>query len=120
VPGRGHPGQADESLSRTASVSQSESQTTPGDPTPSSLSVVIFVAAPLIAILLAVLFLPVEVWIAVAIGLLFIVARFVGVMPWTVITTEGTIEGYRFLPTALRRIQALNESPRPRVRWHWA
>jgi len=83
-------------------------------------TVVVLVAAPLIAVLLAALFLPVEIWIAATLGVLYVVARFTGVIPWTVITSEGTIERYRFLPTALGRIRSLNESPRPRVRWHWA
>lgn len=83
------------------------------------LSVVIFVAAPLVAVVLAVLFLPVEVWLVVTLGVLVVVARFAGVIPWAVVTPDG-VERYRFLPAALRRVRELDPARRVRVRWHWA
>lgn len=84
------------------------------------VTVVVFVAAPLIAVVLAVLFLPVEIWIAAALGVLFIAARFTGLIPWTVIMDDGRVERHRFLPGALARVRELNGGARPRVRWHWA
>ncbi|MDM7855318.1 hypothetical protein [Cellulomonas alba] len=83
------------------------------------VSVLIFVAAPLVAVVLAVLLLPVEVWLVLSLGVLVVVARFAGLIPWAVVTPDG-VESYRFLPAALRRVRELDPTRRVRVRWHWA
>lgn len=86
--------------------------------------VLLYVAAPLLGVVLAILLLPVEVWVALVLGVLLLLARFTGVIPWTVAYTDDdgvlTRERFRFLPSAARRVRELTGDAGPRVRWHWA
>jgi hypothetical protein len=90
-----------------------------------ALWVVLLVAAPVIVLVLAAAFLPVEITVVAALAVLLVVARFTGVIPWTVVvidTLRGTEtrERHRNLLRAVRRIRALNEEQRVLVRWAWA
>ena len=90
-----------------------------------ALWVVIFVAAPLIVIVLAVLLFSVELPIVIAIALLLLVIRFVGIVPWTVVARnningEESRESFRNIFHAVRRIREINGDMKVRVRWSWS
>jgi hypothetical protein len=89
------------------------------------LWVLVVVTAPLLVLVIAALLLSVELPVAVAIGLLYLVARFAGVVPWTVLVIDpeaGTErrERYRTLWGAVSRVRAVNGGGRTEVRWAWA
>jgi hypothetical protein len=84
-----------------------------------------YVAAPLIAIVLAILLIPAELGIVLALAVLLLLARFVGLIPWTVVVVEPEApedhrEQYRLLHRAVNRVRELNGGGRPLVHWHWA
>ena len=89
--------------------------------------VVCYVAAPLVAIVLAILLIPAELGIVVTLAALLLLARFVGLIPWTVVVVDPDgdqheqyrNEQYRLLHRAVNRVLELNGGGRPRVRWHW-
>ena len=90
-----------------------------------ALWLVIILAAPLIVLVLAGLLFTIEVPVAAAVGLLLVVARFAGVIPWTVVVLDSvsgteTTERYRNLLHAVRRIRSVNHDRRVQVRWAWA
>lgn len=85
----------------------------------------ILVAAPLVALVLAAGLFSVELPVVVALAVLLVVARFIGLIPWTVIVLDKASgdersERYRNLWTATRRIRSLNDDRRVNVRWAWA
>jgi hypothetical protein len=87
--------------------------------------IVCYVAAPLIAIVLAILLIPAELGIVLALAVLLLLARFVGLIPWTVVVVEPEApedrrEQYRLLHRAVNRVRELNGGGRPQVHWHWA
>ncbi|WP_029289153.1 hypothetical protein [Cellulomonas sp. HZM] len=87
------------------------------------MSVLMLVAAPVIVVVLAIVLLPLELWFVVVLGLLVVVARFAGVIPWTVMVVEGDdeeAERFRWLPSALARVRECNGDRRVRVVWKWA
>jgi hypothetical protein len=84
-----------------------------------------YVAAPLVAIVLAILLIPAELGIVMALAVLLLLARFVGLIPWTVVVVEPEApedrrEQYRLLHRAVNRVRELNGGGRPQVHWHWA
>lgn len=90
-----------------------------------ALWLVLLVAAPVIVLVLAAAFLPVEVTAVAVVALLLVVARFAGVIPWTVVVVDvvhgsETRESHRNLLRAVRRIRELNAERRVLVRWAWA
>lgn len=87
--------------------------------------VLFLVAAPLIAVFLAVALLAVELPLAIGVALVLMVIRFAGIVPWQVVIIDqvtGTeqIESYRNLLRAVSRIRSVNHDRRVRVRWAWA
>lgn len=85
----------------------------------------IIVAAPLIVLVLAVGLLSVELPIVLALGLMLLVVRFTGLLPWEVlivdqVTGEEQRERYRSVWRAARRIREVNCDRRVKVRWAWA
>ena len=87
--------------------------------------VVVLVAAPVIVVLLAVLLFSVELPVLLLLGVIIPAARFLGVIPWTVLVLEptsgaGDRERYRLVWDAVRRVRAVNHDRRVRVRWAWA
>ncbi|RHA44480.1 hypothetical protein [Cellulomonas rhizosphaerae] len=87
-------------------------------------TIVLYVAAPLVAVVLAILFLPVELGLVLAIAVLLLLARFTGLIPWTVLVADGLEderrEKYRLLHRAVRRVRELNGGGTPRVVWKWS
>jgi len=84
-----------------------------------------YVAAPLVAIVLAILLIPAELGIVVTLAAVLLLARFVGLIPWTVVVVdpaapEDRHERYRLLHRAVNRVLELNGGRRPKVVWHWA
>jgi len=86
--------------------------------------ILLYVAAPVVAVVLAVLLLPIEIWLVAAVALLLLLARFTGLIPWTVLVADGMHdeerERFRLLHRALRRVRELNGGGRPRVVWKWS
>jgi hypothetical protein len=89
-----------------------------------ALWLVIITAAPLIVLVLAAGLFSIELPIVVALGLLLLVFRFAGFLPWMVVkvdqvTGEERRETYRTLWRAARRIRSVNSDRRVKVRWAW-
>ena len=89
-----------------------------------ALWLLIILAAPLIVLVLAAGLLSVELPIVLALGLILLVVRFTGLLPWTVlivhqVSGEERRESYRALWRAVRRIRAINHDRRVKVRWAW-
>ncbi len=85
----------------------------------------IVVAAPLVVLVLAAALLSVELPVVVALAVLLLLARFTGVIPWTVVVVDRVTgaerrEHHRSLVRAVRRIRAVNADRRVVVRWAWA
>lgn len=90
-----------------------------------ALWLVIIIAAPLIVLVLAAGLFSVELPVAIGLGLLLGIARFAGVIPWTVVILDAVSgeerrESYRSLWRATARIRELNADRRVKVRWAWA
>lgn len=88
------------------------------------LWLVVIIAAPVIVLVLAAGLFSVEVPIVVALGVLLLMIRFTGLMPWQVlildqITGAERRESYRNLWRAARRVRSLNSDRRVKVRWAW-
>ena len=90
-----------------------------------ALWIVLVLAAPLIVLGLAAAFLPVEIAAVALLALLLVVARLLGVVPWTVLVVDVVQgaeerESYRNLLRAVRRVREVNHDRRVLVRWAWA
>ena len=90
-----------------------------------ALWLLIIVAAPLIVLVLAAGLLSVELPIVLALGLILLVVRFTGLLPWNVVIVHQVSgaerrESYRALWRAVGRIRAINHDRRVKVRWAWA
>lgn len=88
------------------------------------LMLLLFIAAPLVVVLLAVLLFSVELPIVVAFASLWLLARFGGLVPWTVVVTDpatGSEERirYRNLLRARAAVRSVNSNGRVPVRWSW-
>ena len=89
------------------------------------LILVILVAAPVLVVLLAILLFSLELPVLLLLGVVLPAARFLGVIPWTVLVLEPSLgaedrETYRLLWNAVRRVREVNHDRRVRVRWAWA
>ena len=89
-----------------------------------ALWLVIIIAAPLIVLVLAAGLLSIELPIVLVLGLILLLVRFAGLVPWTVVivdqvTGDERRESYRNLGQAARRIRAVNSGRRVKVRWAW-
>jgi hypothetical protein len=89
-----------------------------------ALMLVLFLAAPLVVLLLAIVLLPFEIAAVVIVAAGVLVARFCGVIPWTVVTVDGitgqeTRSRYRTVWAAAREVRAVNGRRRVPVRWAW-
>jgi len=89
-----------------------------------ALWLVIIIAAPVIVLLLAAGLFSVELPIVVGLALLLGVARFTGLIPWTVVildrvTGDERRESYRSPWRAVARIRGVNADRRVKVRWAW-
>lgn|SRR6478609_1030410 len=90
-----------------------------------ALWLVIIIAAPLIVLVLAAGLFSIELPIVVALAVLLAVARFTGLIPWTVVILD-TISGaerresYRSIWRATARIRDINADRHVKVRWAWA
>lgn len=73
----------------------------------------------LLLLLLGVVVVLLELWLVGALALLLLLARFAGVVPWTVFTGDG-FETYRWLPHATARVREINGSRRARFSFSWA
>jgi hypothetical protein len=85
---------------------------------------VIIIAAPLIVLVLAAGLLSIELPIVLALGLILLMVRFTGLLPWIVVivdqvTGDERRESYRNLWRAARRIRAINNDRQVKVRWAW-
>lgn len=85
----------------------------------------VIIAAPLIVLVLAAGLLSVELPTVLALGLILVVVRFTGLLPWTVVIVDQVSgderrESYRALWRAVRRIREINHDRRVKVRWAWA
>ena len=90
-----------------------------------ALWLVIIIAAPVIVLVLAVGLFSVELPLVLALGVILLVVRFTGLLPWEVvivdqITGSEQRERYRFLWRAVRRIRDVNGDRAVKVRWAWA
>lgn len=86
------------------------------------VTILAFVFAPVAAVVLSIVFLPVEAGLVLLLGAIILVARFSGVIPWTVLVL--TVDGeehqrFRLLHRAVRRVRELNGGGRPPVVWRW-
>ncbi|MGN6332211.1 MAG: hypothetical protein ACTHOD_11225 [Motilibacteraceae bacterium] len=85
----------------------------------------LFIAAPLVVLLLAAVLLPFELTALLLVAAALCVARFCGIMPWTVVTLDpGTRQEtrtrHRTLWGAVRRVRTVSGHRRVPVRWSWA
>ncbi len=90
-----------------------------------ALWLVVIIAAPLIVLVLAAVLLSVELPVVVVLALLVLVARFAGLIPWTVVILDPVTgaerrESYRSIWKATARIRGINSDRRVKVRWAWA
>lgn len=90
-----------------------------------ALWLVVVVAAPLTVLVLAAALLTIELPIVLALALLLLVARFAGLIPWTVVILDNGSafehrESYRSLWKATARIRSINNDRHVRVRWAWS
>jgi hypothetical protein len=90
-----------------------------------ALWLAIIIAAPVLVLVIAVLLFSVELPVVIVIGLLLVVARFAGLVPWTVVIIDPVHgverrETFRNLFHALSRIRGVNHDRRVAVRWAWA
>lgn len=85
----------------------------------------LFIAAPLVVLLLAAVLLPFELTALLVVAAALGAARFCGLMPWTVVTVDA-VSGqearsrHRTLWGAVRRVRATSGQRRVPVRWSWA
>lgn len=87
--------------------------------------VFVLVAAPVLVFVLAGLLFSLELPLIILLGVVLPAARFLGVIPWSVlildpVTGEETAERYRLVWNAVRRVREVNHDRRVRVRWAWA
>lgn len=90
-----------------------------------ALWLVIIIAAPLIVLALAAGLFSIELPIVVGLAVLLAVARFTGLVPWTVVIRDPTSgderrESYRSIWRATTRIRGINADRQVKVRWAWA
>ena len=90
-----------------------------------ALWVFIIIAAPLLVLVLAAGLFSIELPIVVLMAILLGVARFAGLIPWSVViinpaTGEERRESYRSIWRATARIRGINHNRKVRVRWAWA
>ncbi len=69
--------------------------------------------------------LSVELPVVLALGVVLMVVRFTGLMPWTVVIVDMVTgaerrETYRNLWRATRRIRTVNGDRRVTIRWSWS
>lgn len=85
----------------------------------------IVIAAPLLVLILAAGLFSIELPIVIVLGILLAVARFAGLIPWSVVildpaTGDERRESYRSIWRATARIRGINENRKVQVRWAWA
>lgn len=85
----------------------------------------IVIAAPLLVFVLAAGLFSIELPVAVGVAVILAVARFAGLIPWTVVildpsTGDERRESYRSIWRATNRIRGINADRRVAVRWAWA
>ena len=85
----------------------------------------ILLAAPVLVIVLAALLFSVELPLLIGVGLLLALARFAGLVPWTVliinkVTGDERRESTRNVLRAVRRVREINDERRVLVRWAWS
>jgi hypothetical protein len=90
-----------------------------------ALWLVIIIAAPLLVLVLAAGLFSVELPLVVGLAVLLGVARFTGLIPWTVVILDSTSgderrESYRSIWHAAARIRGINADRHVKVRWAWA
>jgi hypothetical protein len=84
----------------------------------------VLILAPVLVLVLAVVLLPFELVLVAAAALLLVLARLLGVVPWTVLVLDVVSgaeerEQYRNGLRARRRILEVNADQRVPVRWAW-
>ena len=84
----------------------------------------IMLAAPLLVLILAGVLFSVEVPVLVIVALALVLARFTGLIPWTVVIVDRISgqeqrESTRSFVRAVRRIRDINGDRRIVVRWTW-
>ena len=89
-----------------------------------TLWLVIIIAAPLIVLVLAAGLFSIELPIIVGLAVLLVVARFAGLIPWTVVIFDSASgderrESYRSIWRATARIRGINADRHVKVRWAW-
>lgn len=89
-----------------------------------ALWLVVIIAAPVVVLLLAAGLFSVELPVVVVLAVPLPLARFAGLLPWTVVILDAVTGGerretYRNLVHALRRIREVNADRRVAVRWAW-
>ena len=88
-----------------------------------ALWLVIIIAAPLLVLVLAAGLFSVELPIVVGLAVLLGVARFTGLIPWTVVILDSTSGDERresYGASAAARIRGINADRHVKVRWAWA
>jgi hypothetical protein len=87
-----------------------------------ALWLALFIAAPLVVLVLAALLFSIELPFVLALGAIVIAARLLGAIPWNVVVTDALtghrhVERYRLLWRAARRVRDINGKPRVSVIW---
>jgi hypothetical protein len=85
----------------------------------------ILIAAPLVVLVLAAGLLSIELPLVILLGALLVIVRFLGVIPWTVVTVDNVTgeEAYTSFRNIFRAIQCVrrtNHDRRTRVRSAWS
>ena len=85
----------------------------------------ILIAAPAIVVVLAAGLFTVELPLVALLAVLLLIARFAGIIPWTVLILNSASgderrESYRTIWRATSRIKEINSDSRVKVRWAWA
>lgn len=86
---------------------------------------VLILLTPVLVVLLAWVLLPLELILLLVLAALVLMARFSGLVPWTVEISDPLADGatheekFRNIFRAVSRVREINHDRRVRVRWSW-
>ena len=90
-----------------------------------AIGLLVILLAPVLVVVLGALLFSLEVALLLGIAVFLVLARFVGVLPWTVVVVNRVSgderrESVRTLVRAVRRVREVNGERRVHVRWAWS
>jgi hypothetical protein len=90
-----------------------------------AIGLLVILLAPVLVVVLGALLFSLEVAALLGIAVFLVLARFAGLLPWTVVVVnrvsgEERRESVRTLVRAVRRVREVNGERRVHVRWAWS